>query len=301
MIVFPNCKINLGLHILNKREDGYHNLETVFYPLLLKDALEIVRRDDGRLTTDDSMTLSGGKALSEVEGSAGVIERSRDNDITFSSTGLPIAGDEVNNLCIKAYHLLKKDFPQLPPIQMHLHKAIPMGAGLGGGSADGVFALKLLNDKFQLGLSTQQLIDYALQLGSDCPFFIINKPCYATSRGELLESVDLDLSFYKFAIVNPGIHVNTGWAFAQLQLNNSDRPDLKQIIQQPVSTWKDQLFNDFEEPVCKAHPEIANIKQQLYHAGALYTSMTGSGSTVFGIFEKEPELKFDEKYLYKVI
>ena len=300
MIVFPNCKINLGLHILNKREDGYHNLETIFYPLPLRDALEIILRDDGRRTTDDK-TLSGGKILSEVEGSAGVIERSRDNDVNFSSTGLQIAGDEVNNLCIKSYHLLKKDFPTLPPIQMHLHKAIPMGAGLGGGSADGAFALKLLNDKFQLGLSIQQLIDYALQLGSDCPFFIINKPCYATSRGEILESVYLDLSSYKFVIVNPGIHVNTGWAFAQLQLNNSDRPDLKQIIRQPVSTWKDQLINDFEEPVCKAHPEIANIKQQLYHAGALYTSMTGSGSTVFGIFEKEPELIFDEKYFYKAV
>ena len=300
MIVFPNCKINLGLHILNKREDGYHNLETIFYPLPLRDALEIILRDDGRRTTDDK-TLSGGKILSEVEGSAGVIERSRDNDVNFSSTGLQIAGDEANNLCIKAYHLLKKDFPHLPPIQMHLHKAIPMGAGLGGGSADGAFALKLLNEKFQLGISKERLIDYALQLGSDCPFFIINKSCYATSRGEILESVDLDLSSYKFAIVNPGIHVNTGWAFAQLQLNNSDRPDLKQIIRQPVSTWKDQLINDFEEPVCKAHPEIANIKQQLYHAGALYTSMTGSGSTVFGIFEKEPELIFDEKYFYKEV
>ena len=300
MIVFPNCKINLGLHILNKREDGYHNLETIFYPLPLKDALEVVRRDDGRWMTDDK-TRSGGKTLSEVEGSVGVIERSRDNDVNFSATGLEIAGDESNNLCIKAYHLLKKDFPQLPPIQMHLHKAIPMGAGLGGGSADGAFALKLLNEKFQLGIPTERLIDYALQLGSDCPFFIINKSCYATSRGEILESVDLDLSSYKFAIVNPGIHVNTGWAFAQLQLNNSDRPDLKQIIRQPVSTWKDQLINDFEEPVCKAHPEIANIKQQLYHAGALYTSMTGSGSTVFGIFEKEPELIFDEKYFYKAV
>jgi 4-diphosphocytidyl-2-C-methyl-D-erythritol kinase len=296
MIVFPNCKINLGLHILNKREDGYHNLETVFYPVQLRDALEVVRRDDGRLTTDDSKTLS------EVEGSLRVIERSRDNDIQFSSTGLPIAGDEANNLCIKAYHLLKKDFPTLPPVQMHLHKAIPMGAGLGGGSADGAFALKLLNDKFQLGLSTQQLIDYALQLGSDCPFFIINKPCYATSRGEILETVALDLSDYHFSIVNPGIHVNTGWAFANLS-GRSKRPDseLKAIIQQPIETWKDQLINDFEEPVSKAHPEIATIKQQLYDAGAVYASMTGSGSTVFGIFKEEPLLKFDEKYLFNLL
>jgi 4-diphosphocytidyl-2-C-methyl-D-erythritol kinase len=312
MIVFPNCKINLGLHILNKREDGYHNLETVFYPLPLKDALEIVRKDHGRWTTDDSTPTHDSPLTTHV---------------TFSSTGLQIAGDEANNLCIKAYHLLKKDFPQLPPIQMHLHKAIPMGAGLGGGSADGAFALKLLNEKFQLGLNDEQLISYALQLGSDCPFFIINKPCYATGRGEKLEAVELDLSAYKFAIINPGIHVNTGWAFTNLNLsgrsanssNQSDsskrpdseqnstssgrleRPDVRAIIQQHISTWKDQLINDFEEPVCKAHPEIAAIKQQLYDAGAVYASMTGSGSTVFGIFEKEPELKFDEKYLVKVI
>jgi len=288
MIVFPNCKINLGLHILNKREDGYHNLETVFYPLQLRDALEVVRRDDGRQTTDDTH------------------HSPLTTHISFSSTGLPIAGDEANNLCIKAYNLLKKDFPALPPVQMHLHKAIPMGAGLGGGSADGAFALKLLNHKFQLGLSTQQLIDYALQLGSDCPFFIVNKPCFATGRGELLETVELDLSVYKFAIVNPGIHVNTGWAFANLS-GRSKRPDseqkadLKKIIQQPISTWKDQLTNDFEEPVSKAHPEIARIKQRLYDAGAVYASMTGSGSTVFGIFEKEPELKFPENFLYKII
>ncbi|QNA46439.1 4-(cytidine 5'-diphospho)-2-C-methyl-D-erythritol kinase [Lacibacter sediminis] len=288
MIVFPNCKINLGLHILNKREDGYHNLETVFYPVQLRDALEVIRRDDGRQTMDDTY----GSPLT--------------TPISFSSTGLPITGDEANNLCIKAYHLLKKDYPALPPVQMHLHKAIPMGAGLGGGSADGAFALKLLKDKFQLGLSTQHLIDYALQLGSDCPFFIINKPCFATGRGELLETVDLDLSAYKFAIVNPGIHVNTGWAFANLsgrsmRPDSEQKADLKQIIQQPISTWKDQLINDFEEPVSKAHPEIVRIKQQLYDAGAVYASMTGSGSTVFGIFEKEPELKFSDAYLYKVI
>ncbi|TWI80496.1 4-diphosphocytidyl-2-C-methyl-D-erythritol kinase [Lacibacter cauensis] len=320
MLSFPNCKINLGLQILNKREDGYHNLATVFYPLPLKDALELVRRDDRRWTTDDSKTLSDlpSEAIAKagVEGPAGVIERSRENDVIFSSTGLEIAGDQANNLCVKAYHLLKKDFPSLPPVLMHLHKAIPMGAGLGGGSADGAFALKLLNEKFQLNLTNEQLIAYALQLGSDCPFFIHNKPCYATGRGELLEPIQLDLSAYKFAVVNPGIHVNTGWAFANLSGRSADsnkqsdsskrpdseqRPNLKQIIQQPISTWKQQLTNDFEAPVCKAHPEIATIKQQLYDAGAVYASMSGSGSTVFGIFEKEPELKFDEKCLLQLI
>jgi 4-diphosphocytidyl-2-C-methyl-D-erythritol kinase len=276
MLVFPNCKINLGLHILNKREDGYHNLETIFYPVQLKDALEIIRKED------DGQTIS------------------------FQGSGLAIAGDEQNNLCIKAYNLLKQEFPSLPPVQMHLHKAIPMGAGLGGGSADGAFTLKLLNEKFQLGLNTQQLIDYALQLGSDCPFFIINKPCYATGRGELLEPVELDLSDYQFLIVNPGIHVNTGWAFGQLQSQSSggsERPNLRKIIQQPISTWKDQLKNDFEEVVSNQHKEIATIKQQMYDAGAVYASMTGSGSTVFGVFEKNNEINIDfsKEYLVKII
>jgi 4-diphosphocytidyl-2-C-methyl-D-erythritol kinase len=276
MLVFPNCKINLGLHILNKREDGYHNLETVFYPVQLKDALEVIRKEE------DGQSIS------------------------FQSSGLAIAGDEQSNLCIKAYNLLKQDFPSLPPVHMHLHKAIPMGAGLGGGSADGAFALKLLNEKFQLGLSTQQLIDYALQLGSDCPFFIINKPCYATSRGEILEPVDLDLNDYQFLIVNPGIHVNTGWAFGQLQRHSSggsERPNLRKVIQQPIDTWKDQLKNHFEEVVSKQHTEITTIKQQMYDAGAVYASMTGSGSTVFGMFEKgvKINIEFKKEYLVKTI
>jgi len=288
MIFFPNCKINLGLHILNKREDGFHHLETIFYPLPLKDALEIIRNQ---------------------EQDAG--------EVVFRNSGNLIEGDTQNNLCIKAYHLLKKDFPTLPAIQMHLHKTIPMGAGLGGGSSNGAFTLKLLNEKFQLGLTTQQLIDYALQLGSDCPFFIINQPVFATGRGELMEAVELNLSAYQFAIVNPGIHVHTGWAFANLsgrskRLDNEqnvdatgrlERPDLRDIIQQPISTWKDQLMNEFEEPVCKQYPEITNIKQQLYNAGAIYASMTGSGSTVFGLFSKEikPVLLFPPSYFCKLI
>ncbi|MFN5134999.1 MAG: 4-(cytidine 5'-diphospho)-2-C-methyl-D-erythritol kinase [Chitinophagaceae bacterium] len=288
MIAFPNCKINLGLRILNKREDGYHNLETIFYPVGWKDIVEVVRRDDRPQTTDHSTELNS---------------RLKTDEIFFTSTGLEVKGDAQNNLCIKAYHILKNDFPSLPSIEMHLHKTIPMGAGLGGGSADGAFTLKLLSDKFQLGLTQQQLIDYALQLGSDCPFFILNKPCYATGRGEILEEVQLDLSAYHFVLVNPGIHVNTGWAFAQLQLNDAPRMDLRNIIQQPIHTWKEQLINDFEEPVCKTHPEIAKIKDELYNAGALYASMTGSGSTVYGIFEKEiiSKISLNHNYLLKYI
>ncbi len=283
MLVFPNCKINLGLQILNKREDGFHNLATVFYPVQLKDVLEIIQKDDANSPTQNSELKTQDSQL-----------KTKNSELSFTSSGLEIAGDEQNNLCIKAYNLLKKEFPSLPPVQIHLHKAIPMGAGLGGGSSDGAFALKLLNEKFQLGLNNEQLIGYALQLGSDCPFFILNKPCYATGRGEILEPVDLDLSAYQFVIVNPGIHVHTGWAFEQLKIQSSDRlerPDLRKIIQQPITTWKDELKNDFEEVVAKEHGEIATIKQQLYDAGALYASITGSGSTVFGIFEKGDEVK----------
>jgi 4-diphosphocytidyl-2-C-methyl-D-erythritol kinase len=185
---------------------------------------------------------------------------------------------------------------------MHLHKTIPMGAGLGGGSADGAFALQLLNAKFQLQLTQQQLIDYALQLGSDCPFFIINKPCFATGRGEILEPVAVDLSSYKIAIINPGIHVNTGWAFSQLTPAVPAK-SIKQIITQPVQTWKHELKNDFEAAVFAAHPPIKSIKETLYNEGALYAAMSGSGSTVFGIFDKEVSLKaFEEKdYFTKLL
>ena len=185
MIVFPNCKINLGLHILGKREDGFHNLETVFYPLLFRDALELIPATNN--TTE----------------------------IEFTGSGLAVDGNVSDNLCVKAYYLLKKNFPQLPLVKIHLHKAIPMGAGLGGGSADAAFMLKLLNEKFNLNISTPQLLNYALELGSDCPFFIINKPCIATGRGEILEEIEVDLSAYKIVLINPGIHINTGWAFSQ--------------------------------------------------------------------------------------
>lgn len=255
MLLFPNCKINLGLHILNKREDGFHNLETVFYPVAIKDALEIIP------------------------------SHHPDKNIEFSSTGLAVDGNAADNICVKAYHLLKNDFPGLPAIKMHLHKAIPMGAGLGGGSADGAFALQLLNTKFNLQLTETQLLQYALQLGSDCPFFIINQPAFATGRGEILEPLQLDLSKYKILIVNPGIHVNTGWAFKQLT------PALPQksvaaIVAQPINTWQQELHNDFEKPVFEKYPEIKMIKEELYNGGAVYAAMSGSGSTVYGIFEK---------------
>lgn len=257
MILFPNCKINLGLHIIGKRADGYHNLQTVFYPLNLCDALEVIPHQ----------TPNSPSACS------------------FTSSGLTIAGDPENNLCVKAFHLLKQDFPQLPSLQLHVHKVIPMGAGLGGGSADGAFTLRLLNDQFALGLTTEQLLLYALQLGSDCPFFIYNKPCFATSRGEVLEPFEVDLSDHRIVVVHPGIHVSTAWAFAQLHPAPPEA-SLKEILLQPIATWKDQLINDFELAVLDQYPVIQEIKQELYKQGAMYASLSGSGSAVYGIFPK---------------
>ena len=281
MLSFPNCKINLGLHILRKRTDGFHDLETVFYPVGLRDALEVVSSEQSAV---------GGQQLAGGE-------------FNFSQTGLEVDGDQEDNLCYKAYHILKRDFPQLPAVKMHLHKSIPMGAGLGGGSADAAFALKLLNDKFRLNISQDQLLLYAATLGSDGPFFIINKPCFATSRGEKLEEIKIDLSNYNIMLVNPGIHINTGWAFSQLFLDKPTRKNIKEILQQPVEDWKEWLTNDFEEPVFKQYPLIAAAKKELYEKGALYAAMSGSGSTVFGIFKKEqqPVFNFDTAYFLKVV
>lgn len=277
MVVFPNCKINLGLHITRKRPDGYHELETVFYPVQLKDALEIVHATTTQTTNET-------------------------NGIRFTATGLSIPGNSDSNLCIKAYQLLKKDFPELPPVQMHLHKVIPMGAGLGGGSSDGAFALKLLNEKFQLKLNTDQLIQYAAQLGSDCPFFILNQPCYGTGRGEILTPIELDLSGHRFVLVHPGIHVSTKWAFEQLTPAKAPRP-ITDILQEPLAQWKDALVNDFEAPILKAYPEIAAIKQALYDDGAAYASMSGSGSTVFGIYTADQTIGIQKKinHPYQVV
>jgi len=275
MIAFPNCKINLGLNIIRKRNDGYHDLETVFYPLMIKDCVEVIRHPSG----DNHSPL-----------------------IDFSYTGLKIEGNLEENLCVKAYHLLKNDFPNLPAVQLHLHKAIPMGAGLGGGSADGAFTLQLLNDKFNLGISQEHLIEYALQVGSDSPFFIINEPCFATGRGEVMEKTGLSLSEYQLVIINPRIHISTAWAFSQITPNIPQK-SIKEIIQQPIDSWKDVLVNDFESPVIYKHPAIGNIKQQLYNEGATYVSMTGSGSTVFGLFKKDikPSLSFHSSYFVQVL
>lgn len=257
MVLFPNCKINLGLNIIGKRTDGYHDLETVFYPIPLKDALEVIQA----------------------------------NETSVHLSGLPVNGNIDDNLCLKAYHLLKRVFTDLPPVSIHLHKAIPMGAGLGGGSADGAFMLAMLNKKFQLNLSEEQLIDYASKLGSDCPFFIMNKPCFAAGRGENLSPVQIDLFGYKIALVHPGIHISTKEAFSNL-LPAIPEKRIPEIIEQPISTWKNELVNDFEKNVFEQFPSIKEVKDKLYNEGAIYASMTGSGSTLFGIFEGSAEINF---------
>ncbi len=272
MVSFPNCKINLGLHILRKRSDGYHDLETVFYPIGLTDILEIIEN------------------------------RYAKTAVHLSTSGEPVEGRPANNLCVRAYRLLQKDFPSLPPMLIHLHKVIPAGAGLGGGSANASFTLQMINEIAGLGLNQQQLLHYAAQLGSDCPFFIINKPCYATGRGEILEEFELDLSAYSIVLVNPGIHVNTGVAFTGI-VPAMPAYSIKEILQQPVSQWKYKLQNDFEKTVFKTYREIVDIKDSLYQQGALYASMSGSGSSVYGIFEKDkvPVTSFPADYFVKIL
>ena len=275
MVSFPNAKINIGLNIIGKRADGFHNLETVFFPIAVKDAVEIIE----------------GNGVS--------------TDVEFSGTGNSINVPDHKNLCVKAYHLLHKDFAQIPPVKIHLHKNIPMGAGLGGGSADASAILLLLNQKFKLNISTDKLLEYALQLGSDCPFFILNKPCFATGRGEILQEINLDLSPYKIMIVHPGIHVNTGEAFAELNSNNfSPAGELMTQIKQDISLWKNIIKNDFEVSVFKKHSAIKDIKEKMYSEGAVYSAMSGSGSAVFGIFLKDnntANIKFPSHYFCQMV
>lgn len=268
MVIFPNCKINLGLNILEKREDGYHNIETVFFPIPFTDILEII---------------------------------SSENKTELINTGISV-GENENNLCLKAFHLLKKDFPQLPEIKIHLHKEIPLGAGLGGGSADATFTLLLLNDKYDLNISEQKLFEYASLLGSDCPFFLLNKPCFAAGRGEKMEAINLSLSSYKILLINPEVHVNTKESFQQTTPEIPSKR-IKEIIQQPIETWKNELKNDFEEIVFSKYPQIKNIKENLYNHQAVYASMTGTGSTVFGIFNINEEINYpvEKKYFHKWI
>lgn len=273
MISFPNSKINLGLYITNRRSDGYHDLETVFYPVTgLHDALEIVPAKG----TDTQLHLDG----------------------------KTVAGNPEQNLVWKAYELMKQRFPaKVPALDIYLLKNIPMGAGLGGGSADGTFMLKLLNDFCRLELTDSALAEMALTLGSDCPFFIYNTPQLAKGRGEQLSPLPLlDLSAYSIQIICPEVHISTKAAFGMI---TPRKPmfDLRRLPELPVEQWKTNISNDFEDPVFMQHPELLNIKKQLYAQGAVYASMTGSGSALYGIFNKgekasvNTSLNFSSRYI----
>jgi len=256
MVSFPPCKINIGLYVVDKRSDGYHNLVTCFYPVPWTDVLEVVRSEK----------------------------------LSFSNSGSIIPGDKNDNLCLKAYALLKKDF-DLPPVKIHLHKIIPTGAGLGGGSSDAAHTLRLLNTIFHLRISDEKLFQYAAVLGSDCAFFIQDKPALAQGRGEILSDISLSLSGKHIVIINPAIHVSTAQAFANITPRSIDINLVDVLTNQKVGAWKSQVKNDFEASVFNHYPELDEIKAKLYNAGALYACMSGSGSSLFGIFEEPTNLQ----------
>jgi 4-diphosphocytidyl-2-C-methyl-D-erythritol kinase len=254
MVVFPHCKINLGLHVIAKREDGYHNIETCFYPIPWTDILEIIPS----------------------------------REFSFTSSGTVIPGKEENNLCIRAYHLLQTQC-DLTPVKIHLHKVLPTGAGLGGGSSDATFTLRLLNSVFDLNLNKDQLREFASQLGSDCAFFIDDQPMLGSGRGEQLEELPLSLNGYYMILVKPDIHVATADAYSGVR-PHLPTSGLSEILKRPITEWKECLINDFEKSVFEKYPAIELIKKELYKQGALYASMSGSGSSVFGIFQSHTEL-----------
>ncbi|QMU27177.1 4-(cytidine 5'-diphospho)-2-C-methyl-D-erythritol kinase [Adhaeribacter radiodurans] len=251
MIVFPNAKINIGLHVVSRRPDGFRNLESCFYPVNWCDALEIVPADETR----------------------------------FTSSGLSIPGEANKNLCLKAYELLRQDFT-LPSVHIHLHKNIPIGAGMGGGSADAAFTLKLINDLFTLKIAVSDLENYARSLGSDCAFFIQNKPIFAVEKGDIFEPLDLNLSGYQIVLIYPDLHITTAEAYQKV-IPQIPVEDLRSVLQQPVSSWKNRVKNDFEQALFPSYPVLPQLKSYLYQKGALYASMTGSGSAVFGIFSPD--------------
>jgi 4-diphosphocytidyl-2-C-methyl-D-erythritol kinase len=269
MILFPPAKINLGLHVGSKREDGYHELESIMFQIPWCDILEIV----------PSETL------------------------TFHSTGLKIPGESSSNLCLKAYHLLKEKY-NIPPVSIHLHKIIPMGAGLGGGSSDGTYTLLILTELFNLKLSLSELRTLALELGSDCPLFVENSTQLAKGRGEVLSPIEVDLKGKYIYLVNKGLHVSTKDAFSNLKSKKLPEFLWQNVIKKPTLNWRNFLKNDFENSVFEIHPSLQEEKEKLYKMGAKYVSMTGSGSTIYAIFDENPENYFtdeDKKILQKIV
>ncbi|MBQ0045900.1 MAG: 4-(cytidine 5'-diphospho)-2-C-methyl-D-erythritol kinase [Prevotellaceae bacterium] len=265
MIVYPNAKINIGLNVVEKRPDGYHNLETVFYPINLQDVIEI----------------------KEIE-----------NDIPecgyrLKVLGTVFDGSPDDNLVIRAFKMLKADY-DLPPVSIGLYKHIPTGAGLGGGSSDAAFTIKTLNERFHLGLSNEKMEEYSARLGADCAFFIQNKPVFATGIGNIFHPIDINLQYKQLVLVKPDIFVSTKDAYAKVNVHRPEQ-SLPELLSQPIETWKDTVVNDFEESVFSKFPEIAAIKDKMYDLGAVYASMSGSGSSVFGIFD-DPVDNVDEEF-----
>lgn len=270
MLVYPNVKINLGLFITGKRSDGYHNIESVFYPIPWTESLEVIQ-DTGKSAEDYA-------ALSFAE----------KGNVRFFSYNNPIPGTAESNLCIKVFELVEAWF-NLPKTEIHLLKSLPIGAGLGGGSADAAFTLRALKDYYNLTISDFEAKELLAKVGSDCPFFWSNKPAFVFGRGEQMRALELDLSNYHFVLVNPNIHVSTKEAYAGVSPKNPPI-DLAMLEWLDVSDWKDLVKNDFEDSLFPSYPEIAAIKSKLYELGATYASMTGSGSTVYGMFSSAIEL-----------
>ena len=261
MITFPIAKINLGLNVVEKRPDGYHDLQTVFYPVPIKDALEVQTMNEGFPS---------------------------DVDCDLKVTNLAIEGDEQKNLVVRAYKLLKEDFPTLPRIHTHLWKGIPTQAGMGGGSSDCAYMIRLLNELFGLRMSDEQMIAYAARLGADCAFFIKSTPCYAEGIGERMQPIALDLKGWYIGVVRPDIPVPTREAFSRIHPHYPEKC-CKEVVMEPVETWRGVLTNDFEESVFALHPEIGSVKEELYKRGATYAAMSGSGSALFGLFREKPD------------
>jgi len=251
MIIYPHAKINIGLHVLERRSDGFHNIETVFYPIEMCDILEIKPADKPQLFL----------------------------------YGQEVEGDPQDNLCMKAYRVLQADF-DLPPVQLHLYKQIPVGAGMGGGSSDGAYTLRLINDYFSLGINDSKLEEYAARLGSDCPAMLYKRPTLGTEKGDRLSRVDIDLSPFYIFVCKPSISMSTAQAYANISPQKPKRP-LQQLCALPISEWKECMVNDFESALFPQYPILKEYKEQLYHLGACYASLTGSGSALYGIFESK--------------
>lgn len=251
MITYPIAKINIGLNVTGMRDDGYHNIETVFYPVTIQDVLEVVPS----------------------------------KDFSFTTTGLDIDVESNENLVVKAYKLIVADY-KISPVKIHLHKVIPSGAGLGGGSSDAAYMLMLLNDLFNLEIANEKLLEYASQLGSDCPFFIKSRPVFATGRGEIMDEINIQLDEYFLVMVKPPIHISTADAYQNINPRKS-RLSLKGLVGFSVNKWKGNILNQFENYVFETYPEVGVIKQTLYEQGAAFALMSGSGSSVYGLFRSE--------------